>query len=530
LCQKAVVCLAAVAAILAADEPTAATLYKEGRQAERAGDVVRAYLLYSEAAAREPGNPKYASHTQALRTQAALKAKPMPKPATEAEKAPTPAAPALSDRDSSVSLAITDEDLADLKRMKPPPELHPTAGRKTLDLRGTARSVMEQTARAFGLETVFDGDYQPGPTVRLQLDDVDYRDALHGAEAATGSFVFPLGERLLMVVKDTPQKRTENEPTMAVTVPIPEAVTVQDAQELARGVQQTMDILKLAVDPNRRLVLIKDRVSKARPAQVLFEQLARKRAEVMIEVELLEVDRTNVLSYGLLLPNQFPLTYFGGGLPSTAVSLARAFFGHVTVGLGIANAQIFATMNKSYSKNLIDTQVLSVDGSPATFHVGSKYPIQTGGFLGSQQTSGLGVASSFNYEDLGLMLKITPHVHGMEEVGLDVEAEFKVLAGASLNGVPIVNSRKLQSKVCVHDGEWAVVGGLMSTSQARTITGIPGLSTLPKIGPVLRKNDRDDEDTEVLVVVRPVLVTLPPDQSAERTLWVGSEARLAIPL
>ena len=525
-------CLAAAAAIPAADEPTAATLYKQARQAERAGDVVRAYVLYSEAAALEPGNPKYAGHTLALQTQAALKAKPMPTPAAGAEKPspPTPAPAALPERDSSISSTITDDDLAELKRLKPPPGLLPTPGIQTLDLRGNARSIVEQTARAFGLDTVFDGEYQPGGLVRLHLDDVDYRDALHAAEAATGSFVFPLGEKLLMVVKDTPQKRTENEPTMAVTVPIPEAVSVQDAQEVARGVQQTMDILKLAVDPNRRLVLIKDRVSKVRPAQVLFEQLSQKRAQVMVEVQLLEVDRTNVLSYGLLLPNQFPLTYFGGGLPSAAVSLAHLFFGHVTVGLGIANAQIFATMNRSHSKNLISTQVLSVDGAAATFHVGSKYPIQTGGFLGSRQTAGLGVASSFNYEDLGLSLKVTPHVQGMEDVALDVSAEFKVLAGSSLNGVPIVNSRKLESKVSLHDGEWAVVGGMLSTSEARTITGTPGLSTLPKIGPVLRKNDRDDEDTEILVVVRPMLLSLPPDQSTARSLWVGSEARLAIPL
>ena len=414
--------------------------------------------------------------------------------------------------------------------MKPPPELHPIPGTQTLDLRGTARDIVEQTARAFGLETVFDGEYQPGNMTHLHLDDVDYREALRAAEAATGSFVFPLGERLLMVVKDTLQKRNENEPTMAVTVPIPEAVNVQDAQELARGVQQTMDILKLAVDPNRRLVLLKDRVSKVRPAQMLFEQLERQRAQVMVEVDLIEVDRSDVLSYGFLLPTQFPLTYFGGGLPSAAVSLARAFFGHVTIGLGIANAQLFATMTKSDSKNLIATQVMALDGSPASFHVGSKYPIQTGGFLSTQQVAGLGVASSFNYEDLGLSLKITPHVHGIEEVGLDVVAEFKVLAGTSLNSVPIVNTRKLESKVCLHDGEWAVLGGLMNASQARAITGLPGLSTLPKIGPVLRKNDRDDEDSEVLVVVRPMLLSLPPDQSEARTVWVGSEARLAIPL
>ncbi len=141
-----------------------------------------------------------------------------------------------------------------------------------------------------------------------------------------------------------------------------------------------------------------------------------------------------------------------------------------------------------------------------------------------------GAIPSFNYEDLGLTVKVTPHVHGMDEVSLDVEAGYEVLAGQSSNGVPALGQNKLQSKVRVREGEWAVLAGLATTSEARTITGPAGLDRLPVIGTVFRKNDRDDESTDVLVVLRPTLINLPPDQYVGRTLWVGSETRLAIPL
>jgi Flp pilus assembly secretin CpaC len=94
--------------------------------------------------------------------------------------------------------------------------------------------------------------------------------------------------------------------------------------------------------------------------------------------------------------------------------------------------------------------------------------------------------------------------------------------------MPVISSRKIESKVRVREGEWGVISGLMTRSQALTISGIPGVSTLPVIGRALRQNNRDVEDTEVLLVMRPLLVDVPPDQFLTRTLWVGSETRLQI--
>jgi len=289
---------------LSAAEPSAAELFREGRIAERAGDVVRAYLLYAEAAAKDPSHVEYWARCQALRTRAALQAKVMPKLALPGTGEPQPPAP---------EGPISAEDLAAIDRLKPPPELKPTPGRKDLDLRGDSKSVFEQAAHAFGLDTIFDGDYQAGPPLHIRIEDADYRQALHTLEAATGAFVVPVGERLFLVAKDTAEKRAQVEPVVAIAIPIPEPVTVAEAQELAHAVQQAMEIVKFAVDAERHMVVIKDRLSKVRPAQALFEQLAHSRAEVEVEVQFLEVDRSSLITYGLLLPNDFPIVFVGSG-------------------------------------------------------------------------------------------------------------------------------------------------------------------------------------------------------------------------
>lgn len=520
--RAVLLCLAAALAVWAGS-PTAAQLAKEAKKAERSGDVVRAYLLYSQAAALDPKQPQYWSHAVALRTRATLDAKVLPLPpglnqASSAPEVPPPPPPGFFTR-------ISDEELAELRRIKPPPELTALPGTKTLDLRGDARAVFDQVARAFGLGTAFDNDYEAGRPVRLRLEEVDYRAALHAVEAATGSFVFPAGQRLIMVVKDTPQKRTEREPTLAVTVPVPFTVTPQEAQEVGRAVQQAMEIQRLAVDTNRHMVLIKDRISKVRPAQALFEQLAHTRAQVMIDLDFLEVDRSNMLTYGLLGPSQFPITYLGRSDSTIGMlqSLSQFFVGHSVFGLGIvANIQLFATLTQSYSKTLLSTQLRALDGQAASFHVGDKYPVTTGGFLGGFS----GALPSFNFEDLGVVMKVTPHVHGAEEVSLDVEAELKVLSGQSLNGVPLISTRKLESKVRLKQGEWAVVAGLLNNTDSLQLTGPPLLIRLP----FLHKTDRNRASTEVLLLMKPRLLNEPPENSLTRTLWIGSEARLEIPL
>jgi general secretion pathway protein D len=515
------VCLV-VALTVSAGEPSAAKLFKEGKKAEREDDVVRAYLLYSEAAAKDPNRKEYWVRAQALRTRAALKARVMPKISQtgKIEQEPVKPPPGYSE-------TITADDLADLRRLKPPPELKPLPDRKNIDVRGNARSLFEQVAGIFGLDTVFDGDYQPGQELRLRLDDADFREAIKALAAATGSFIVPLGDRLFMVVKDTPQKRAESEPTIAITIPIPDAVAPQEAQELARAIQQAMDITKLSVDTTRRMVLIKDRISKVRPAQALFEQLARGRAQVAVQMQFLEVDRNSLLTYGMLLPNSLPILFIGtGGAVGGLISLARlTALSSSMFGVAIGDAQVFASMTKGTARNLLETEIRTADGSTATFHVGDKYPIATAGFFGG----GI-IPPTFTFEDLGLVMKVTPHVNGMEEISLDVNAEFKVLAGQSINGIPVISSRKLDSKVRLRTGEWAIVAGLMSNSEAKVIAGLPFISELPGIGPLLRKNDIQKQSTEVILLLRPVLLSLPPGEIPARAYSLGPEGRLRIPL
>jgi type II secretory pathway component GspD/PulD (secretin) len=104
--------------------------------------------------------------------------------------------------------------------------------------------------------------------------------------------------------------------------------------------------------------------------------------------------------------------------------------------------------------------------------------------------------------------------------------EFKLLAGTSLNGIPVISNRKLQSRVRMKFGETAVVAGLTGGASRKSMSGLPGLIALPPF----RTNDRSEESADLLVTIRPRLTALPASESVSRPIWAGTETRPLTPL
>ncbi|MGA3044047.1 MAG: type II and III secretion system protein [Bryobacteraceae bacterium] len=516
----------------------AAKLYSQGRKAEKAGQVTRAYLLYAEAAALEPGNHLYWSRSLALQTRAALESKVMPKITEEADGNADP------EPDEPLP-GITALDLAEVRKPLPPAKLNAKPIREDFNLRADAKSLFATVAHTYGLECVFDGDYKATQQIHFQMDQADYRDALHGLEAVTDSFLVPISDRLFLVVKDTPQKRKEEEPFAAVMVRLPEPTTQQDLTAMVTAVQQASGIQKVAWDSHTNAVWMRDSVAKVQAAQQLFQDLLYPRAQVLVEMDFLEVTKSKELSYGLPLQSSFPLASFSTfmqNVPQLAQNISgmlRFGAGPALIGIGVANLQLVASLTRSDSKLLLRASERSVDGQAATIKVGQKYPILTGAFVGttgvSNKSGPIGSANyqpppSFTFEDLGLSLKATPHVHGIDEVALTIEAEFKVLSGSSTNNIPIISNRSLKSDVTLKVGEWAVIAGLIDDEDARSLAGIAGLARIPVIGPLTSNVTHNTSEDQVLILLRPTLVTPPPDNSLTHVLRMGSEMRPLTPM
>jgi general secretion pathway protein D len=292
-------------------------------------------------------------------------------------------------------------------------------------------------------------------------------------------------------------------------------------------------VRRIAVDPGRRVVFLRDQPGTILAARQILTNLSRNRAQVNIEVELLSISKTSTLTYGLQLQNTVSMLNVGTFLnnaPSVIAGITRfaTFGGGATfMGIGIADAAAFATVSRSSSESIFRADVVALDGQPTSLKVGDRYPIVTSAYVGSGGVNQTPFAPipAIQFLDLGLILKVTPTVQGNGEMTLDVDAEQNALGGAVNNGIPIITTRHFQGMTRLVDGEWAVIAGLVRNTVSEDRSGILGLSSIPILGRLFTKTVKTEDVGQTLIVLKPHLISLPPWESPSPVLWVGTETK-----
>lgn len=318
--------------------------------------------------------------------------------------------------------------LVDLEpsRIKPPPpasqlvgEMHIAhlPGTRDFSFRGDTQSLYEEIARQFGVQAAFEADLH-SHRVHFEVNRVDFQTAMELAGDATNTFWSPLTKHLFFVADDTTEKRREYEPLIVRTILLPASETPEQMTELSRLIREITGILRVDEDQNHgTLTLRADRRAMA-VASDLIDNLEQPSGQLVLEMEILEVDRAYAQQIGITPPQSSQVYALNTGLlgsnnsAAEIISSLEQIFGTPSSLSGLTPEQIatevgsgqlnlnsllppvvafgggastfFATLpgataNLGQTLSLVRAgrRVLlrAEDGQPATFFIGEKYPV-----------------------------------------------------------------------------------------------------------------------------------------------------------
>jgi len=403
---------------------------ERGAKAEAAGRLEEALAAYQEAALLAPQDTAIVERAAALRSKLVrvhTEAAERDALAGHMDQATEELAAALRIDPGDTIVA---ERLAQMKTMadEPPakpateisglPKLQPLPEKHNLDLRGDTKTVYEQAAAAFGIKAVFDPDLSPR-TVRLRLDDMDFFTAVSILSAQTATFWRPVNPTLIFVAPDTLEKRRQYAPEAQQTFPLSGAASPEDVTEMLRVLREMTGATHIELDTRSRTITIRDTPERLAVAGELIRQVEKARGEVMLEIELLEVDRDTARKLGVQTPSKAQLFtippnlisrltqannlselqtllagIFGTAVNAGATSVSSLIPPLIAVGGGKTTFLLTlpgAALDFSNALSLVHSgrQVLlrAQDGKPATFFVGDRFPVTLALLSGSLGTS-----------------------------------------------------------------------------------------------------------------------------------------------
>jgi general secretion pathway protein D len=426
------------------------------------------------------------------------------------------------------------ESLIERSRDLAPPGLDLPADAKLPDSlvfsSASSRNVFRSIAQLSGLNVVFDPAFRE-ETINADLRSMTLADALSSVTASTRTFYRVTAPRSITIIPDTPAKRREYEDSVVRTIYLSNA-----------DLKEVIDLLRIVVDVRQitgmtaiNAIALQDTPEHIAAAARLISAIDKARPEVVIDVELLEVDRSRLREYGLQIASPGS-DGISGALDVNREGLTLQDLSNLTRAdvfvTGVPGIYYRLLKNDSNTRILANPQLRTSEGIAAQAKFGEDVPVPLTTFA-PIATGGINQQpiTSFTYRPVGVNIDITPRTHHDDEVSLTLKIELSSISGTATGaaaGLPTFASRQITSTIRLKDGQTNMLAGLIRDEERTVLAGIPGLSDIPLVGRMFARNRKESTQTDIILTLTPHVVrTLEVSESDLRPFRLGRSGAAA---
>lgn len=383
------------------------------------------------------------------------------------------------------------------------------------------RMAFEVVARSTGINFILDKDVRPDLRTTVFLKNAHVEDAIDLILQTCQLQKKVLNSNTVLIYPSTPEKLKEYQDLVMRAFYL-QNTDVKQVQNTLKTLLKTKDIV---VDEKLNLLIMRDTPDAIRLAEKLVAMHDISEPEVMLEVEVLEVQRDRLMNLGIQWPSQLTLTPLASGAGSLTANDLRHLSAN-NLGAAISSTVINVRRDVTDTNILANPRIRVKNRETAKIMIGDKVPVVTT----TTTATGL-VSDSVQYLDVGLKVDVQPDIHLQDEVAIKVSLEVSSIVKevTSKNGTLSyqVGTRNASTVLRLKDGETQILAGLISDQERATGSGVPGLGDLPILGRLFSSRQDTHNKTEIVLSITPRLIRniVRPDARAGE-FWSGTEATL----
>jgi general secretion pathway protein D len=407
------------------------------------------------------------------------------------------------------------------------------------------REILDFLGSSTGINIAYDKDFPQTQSISVNIDGVSLEEALQQLLTVNGAYYKVLNPHSIIVIADSPAKRTSYDEQAVQTFYLSSADAADMEQLLTKVVTtQTTGVRPtFAANKTANTITVRGTLPMLQMIERVITMNDKPRAEIAVDVEILEVNRGNAKQYGLDLSSwQIGLAFSPETKPASDAT--SSVFNLNTISAGVSTADFYASVpsavirfleQDSETKVIAKPNLRGAEGEKLSLKLGEELPVPSTTFynpFGGGGTVATTPLTSFTYKNVGVNLDLEPRVTYDGDIILKIALEISAkgpdqnVAGQNL---PTFFSRKVESRIRLRDGESNLLAGLLRENERKTLKGVPGISKVPVLRDLFASNDTEVVQTDIVMLLTPHIVrTHSLSQKDFLPLFVGTQSNLGM--
>jgi general secretion pathway protein D len=389
--------------------------------------------------------------------------------------------------------------------------------------------LIKELAKDLDLNVLFDSDsFRQPKKVSIELKNVTAAKALDYLFLQENLFFQKVGPRTIIVANSA--QRTKFQQLVLRTFylanadPSEVAKVIQSAIPAQPGRTPTIPL----IDKSTNSLTVRDTSENIKIIADLIRALDKDRAEVVMDVQIYEVSKSDLLKLGNQFGTQNELSNLGGVKAGAAIAFSGSFGANLLqalpTGFLVPSALISAFQSKNNTKLIASTQIHAFNNEASKARIGQRVPVQTATIIPFSNQSTPNTPGSLgggypviNYEQVGLTLNFTPIVFPNQDVQVKMEIESKDVLDENLT--PRFTERSINGTARIQNNKTLLLASVAQGVESNGRQGIPFLGLIPILGRLFSTPTKGNRTVDVVIAVTPRVIRAPiilPEDEAER--------------